>query len=61
MGTINTLTFIENGKRFVSTAEDKKIYMWEFGIPVVTKYISEPGMHSIPSATLHPNGVNWVG
>jgi len=61
MGTINTITFIENGKRFVSTAEDKKIYMWEFGIPVVAKYISEPGMHSIPAATLHPNGVNWAG
>lgn len=61
MGSINTVTFIENGKRFVSTAEDKKIYMWEFGIPVVAKYISEPGMHSIPASALHPNGINWVG
>ena len=56
MGSINTVTFIEKGKRFVSTSDDKKIYVWEFGIPVVAKHISSPDMTSIPAATLHPNG-----
>ena len=61
MGSINTITFIENGKRFVSTSDDKKIYMWEFGIPVVAKHISSPEMTSVPAATLHPNGQQWAG
>ena len=61
MGSINTINFIENGKRFVSSADDKKIYLWEFGIPVVAKYISEPDMHSIPIAKVHPSGNSWAG
>lgn len=61
MGSINTITFIDYGKRFVSTSDDKKIYIWEFGIPVVAKHISEPDMNSIPAATLHPSGTHWAG
>jgi pre-mRNA-processing factor 17 len=61
LGSINTITFIEGGRRFVSTADDKKIYLWEFGIPVVAKHISEPDMQAIPSATMHPNGKYFAG
>jgi pre-mRNA-processing factor 17 len=61
MGPINTLTFLDYGKRFVSTSDDKKIYVWEFGIPVVAKHISEPDMNSIPAATMHPSGSHWAG
>lgn len=61
MGSINTITFIEGGRRFVSTADDKKIYLWEFGIPVVAKHISEPDMQAIPAATMHPNGKYFAG
>ena len=60
-GSIDSLTFIDNGKRFVSTSDDKKIYVWEFGIPVVTKHIQEPNMHAIPAATVHPNGKYFAG
>ena len=56
LGSIDSLTFLDNGKRFVSTSDDKKIYVWEFGIPVVAKHISEPDMHAVPAATLHPTG-----
>jgi pre-mRNA-processing factor 17 len=56
LGAINTITFIEGGKRFITTADDKSIRVWEFGIPVVIKYISEPHMHAMPSVALHPNG-----
>jgi pre-mRNA-processing factor 17 len=61
LGSIDSLTFLDNGKRFVSTSDDKKIYVWEFGIPVVAKHISEPDMHAVPAATLHPNGKYFAG
>ena len=61
MGAINTITFMDHGKRFVSTSDDKKIYQWEFGIPVVAKHITEPNMCSIPAATISPSGTYWAG
>lgn len=61
LGAINTLTFIDSNRKFVSTSDDKKIFIWEFGLPVVVKHISEPSMHSIPAAALHPNGKYFVG
>jgi WD40 repeat protein len=39
---VNTITFIENGKRFISSSDDKKIFVWDFGIPIVIKHMSEP-------------------
>jgi len=39
IGGITSLTFLDNNKRFVSTADDKKVYLWEFGIPVVIKHV----------------------
>ena len=61
MGLINSVTFIENGRKFVSTAEDRKIYLWEFGIPVVAKHIIDPNMNSIPTAAVRLNGNHWTG
>jgi pre-mRNA-processing factor 17 len=61
LGAINTITFIDNNKKFVSTSDDKKIFIWEFGLPVVIKHISEPSMHSIPATVVHPNGKYFLG
>ena len=41
LGTVNTITFLDNIK-FVSSSDDKKLFVWEYGIPVVTKHVSEP-------------------
>jgi len=60
-GTVNTITFLDNNKKFVSTGDDKKIYIWEFGIPVVMKHINEPDMHVIAAAAAHPNLKYMVG
>ncbi|KAF0921406.1 hypothetical protein E2562_006974 [Oryza meyeriana var. granulata] len=59
LGAVNTITFVDNNRRFVTSSDDKSLRVWEFGIPVVIKYISEPHMHSMPSITLHPNS-NWL-
>jgi len=59
LGPVNTITFIDEGRRFVTTSDDKSIRIWEFGIPVDCKYIAEPHMHSMPAVCPHPNG-KWL-
>ncbi|KAJ1560090.1 pre-mRNA-processing factor 17 [Cladochytrium tenue] len=55
LGPVNTITFVDDNRRFVTTSDDKTIRAWEFDIPVVIKYIAEPSMHSMPAVTLHPS------
>lgn len=61
LGAVNTVTFIDNNRRFVSTSDDKTIRVWEFGIPVQVKYIADPSMHAIASVGLSPNKKWWCG
>ncbi len=55
-GAVNTITFFDQNRRFMSTSDDKKIFLWEFGIPVVIKHISDPEMHAVPAVASHPSG-----
>lgn len=61
LGAVNTITFVDEGRRFVTTSDDKSIRVWEYGIPVQIKYIADPAMHSIPAVTLSPNGQWLIG
>jgi pre-mRNA-processing factor 17 len=61
LGAVNSCTWCEEGKRLLTTSDDKKIFLWEYGIPVVVKYISEPTMHSVPAVTMHPNQKYLIG
>ncbi|KAI9229951.1 MAG: WD40-repeat-containing domain protein [Piptocephalis tieghemiana] len=54
LGAVNTVTFVDGNRRFITTSDDKTLRAWEFGIPVVIKYIADPYMHSMPSVALHP-------
>ncbi|CAG8637093.1 10014_t:CDS:2, partial [Acaulospora colombiana] len=45
LGAVNTITFVDDNRRFVTTSDDKTLRAWEFDIPVVIKYIAEPHMH----------------
>ncbi|QDZ19087.1 pre-mRNA-processing factor 17 [Chloropicon primus] len=56
LGAVNSITFVDENRRFVSTSDDKTMRVWDFGIPVQIKYIADPTMHSMPSVALHPNG-----
>ncbi|KAM3931939.1 pre-mRNA-processing factor 17 [Leptodactylus fuscus] len=59
LGAVNTITFVDENRRFVSTSDDKSLRVWEWDIPVDFKYIAEPSMHSMPAVTLSPNG-KWL-
>ena len=56
LGAVNTITFVDQSRRFVSTSDDKSMRVWEWDIPVDYKYIADPSMHSMPSVTLSQNG-----
>lgn len=59
LGAVNTITFVDENRRFVTTSDDKSLRVWEWDIPVDTKYVAEPHMHSMPAVTLGPNG-KWL-
>lgn len=56
LGAVNTVTFVDNNRRFVSTSDDKSLRVWEWDIPVDFKYLADPSLHSMPAVTLSPNG-----
>ncbi|OJJ46901.1 hypothetical protein ASPZODRAFT_151503 [Penicilliopsis zonata CBS 506.65] len=56
LAAVNTLTFVDNNRRFISTSDDKSLRAWEYGIPVPIKFIAEPYMFALNRASLHPNG-----
>jgi len=54
LAAVNCLAFIDEGRRFVSSSDDKALRVWEFGIPVTIKLVADPGMHSQPQLACHP-------
>ena len=61
LGSVNSVTFCQDGNKLVTTSEDRKIFVWTYGIPVVEKYIAEPHFHSVPAVTVHPTQPYLVG
>lgn len=56
LGPINTLTFVDEGRRFISTSDDKSLRAWEYGIPVPIKFIADPSMYALVRSCPHPSG-----
>ncbi|CAH0725384.1 unnamed protein product, partial [Brenthis ino] len=59
LGAVNSITFVDDNRRFVTTSDDKSLRVWEWDIPVDMKYIADPSMHSLPAVTAAPNG-KWL-
>ncbi|ORZ40095.1 WD40-repeat-containing domain protein [Catenaria anguillulae PL171] len=59
LGAVNSITFVDHNRRFVTTSDDKSLRAWEYDIPVVIKYIAEPHMHSMPAVSKSPND-KWL-
>lgn len=56
LGPVNTITFVDENRRFMTTSDDKSMRVWEYGIPVPIKFVADPTMQSMPSVALHPSG-----
>lgn len=56
LGPINTLVFVDENRRFMSTSDDKSLRAWEYGIPVPIKFIADPSMFALTRAASHPSG-----
>ena len=60
LGAVNAMCFVDDDKQFVSSSDDKKVFLWEFGIGVVMKHLNEPNMHALPYLALHPNARHFA-
>jgi pre-mRNA-processing factor 17 len=56
LGPINSLIFVDEGRRFISTSDDKSLRAWEYGIPVPIKFIADPSMFALTRGCAHPSG-----
>lgn len=56
LAAINTITFVDDNRRFMTTSDDKSLRAWDYNIPVPIKYIAEPDMYPMTRAAAHPNG-----
>lgn len=55
LGAVNSVVFVDENRKFVSSSDDKSIRVWEWDIPVDIKYVADPTMHSMPALTSAPN------
>ena len=55
LDAVNSITFVDENRKFVSSSDDKSIRVWEWDIPVDIKYIADPNLHSMPAVTSAPN------
>merc|ERR1719221_366746 len=59
LDVVNTISFVNQNRWFLTTSDDKTIRVWEFGNPEQIKYIADPSMHSIPFVGIVPNN-KWL-
>jgi pre-mRNA-processing factor 17 len=50
LAAVNSITFVDGGRRFISSSDDKSLRVWEYGIPVIL-------FHSLPVCRFHDTGM----
>ncbi|KAJ3254728.1 pre-mRNA-processing factor 17 [Boothiomyces macroporosus] len=60
LGPVNSITFCHDNRKFISTSDDKTLRIWEFGIPIVIKFVAESDLHSMPAVTLSYDRKNFA-
>jgi len=55
-GAVNSIVFLPDGDRFVTTSDDKGFRVWETSVPVTQKWHTDASMNSMPSCAIHPAG-----
>lgn len=61
LDAVNSITFVDEGRKFVTSSDDKTIRVWEFGVPVQIQVIKDTEMHAASTASLSPDGTTWLG
>lgn len=56
LAAVNTITFVDENRRFMTTSDDKSLRAWDYNIPVPIKYVAEPYMYPMTRAATHPSG-----
>ena len=61
LDSVNSITFFDDGRKFVTSSDDKTIRVWEFGVPVQIQVIKDTDMHAASAAFLSSDGTTWLG
>ena len=56
---VNTITFLDDDRKFATSSDDKSIRFWDVGVPREIRRVADAEMHSMPSAAVHP-AREWV-
>lgn len=56
IGAINALIVVDQGRKFISTADDRSVRLWEWKVNIPIKVMADPSQYAMPTAALHPNG-----
>lgn len=56
LAAINTITFVDENRRFITTSDDKSLRAWDYNIPVPIKFVAEPFMYPMTRSSRHPSG-----
>lgn len=56
LAAVNTITFVDGNRRFMTTSDDKSLRAWDYNIPVPIKYVAEPDMYPMTRSAAHPSG-----